>query len=322
MKKTKTFYIALASSLLVAISALVLGTIYDLQISKALADLSPNVYHSQNLFAIIFECVGENVLYVLLLCAFAILFFHFYKNPLKKNWLNISLLVALCLGSVLCSFYGLNKTLKYISLYTNFGLSGYVATTFGLATIFLVATLFAILIFYLFSRLKQETISKLTGFALAIIVVSALSNVIVQGSKYIFDRARYRAMVYEGYTNFEYYSQWFVINKSKFTATSLYAEEYFKSFPSGHACAAASIFLITLLPHYLEKFNTKNWKIALYFTAIIYTLAVAFSRVVGGAHFFTDVYIGAMVTVICVLIIKWLFVNKLRFLEQKHKKQN
>ena len=133
----------------------------------------------------------------------------------------------------------------------------------------------------------------------------------------IFDRARYRAMLFEGYTNFDYYTNWFTINTNKFSSVYSFAEDNFKSFPSGHTCAAASTFLLILLPYFYKKTDTKKWKSIFYSFAIIYTLLVAFARIVGGAHFFTDVFIGGMITVACVLIVKFFFTNKLKFLENK-----
>jgi len=320
MKKTKKFYITLAISLFLVVTTLVFGTIYDLQISNALADLTQGSYHSHNLFAIIFECAGEDVLYLILLCAFAILFFYFLKNPLKTKWINVSLLIVLCFASVICSFYGLNKTLEYISNYTNFGLGNFVESVLGKVAILGFSSVISLIIFFLFGRLKEETIISLSGFALAVLIVAGLSNAIVQGSKIIFDRTRYRAMVYEGYSNFEYYTNWFVINTNKFSSISAYAGDYFKSFPSGHTCAAASTFLLILLPDFYQKLNTKKWRITFYSVAIIYTIAMMFARVVGGAHFFTDVFIGGMVTVALVLIVKWFFVEKLKFLQKRNKK--
>ncbi|NCB48159.1 MAG: phosphatase PAP2 family protein [Clostridia bacterium] len=319
MKKTKKFYNSLAISLFLVVATLVVGTIFDLQISNALADLTVGKYHSENLFATIFECIGEDVLYLFLLCAFAILFFYFLRNPLKKSWINVSLLIILCVSSIICSFYGLNKTLNYISIYTDFGLDSFVANIFGKLAIIGFSISISILIFFIFGRLKKEMIVSLTGFALAVLIVAGISNGIVQGSKLIFDRTRYRAMIYEGYTNFEYYTNWFIINTNKFSSTSTFYSDFFKSFPSGHTCAAASTFLLILLPNFLQKVDTKKWKVFFYSFASIYTLIVALSRLIGGAHFFTDVFIGGMVTVASVLIVKWFFVEKLKFLQKKIK---
>jgi membrane-associated phospholipid phosphatase len=312
MKRTKKFYITLGISIFLTLAVLTVGTIFDLQISESLADLTAGQYYSQNLFAIICECVGEDVLYIILLCAFAIVFFYLSKFPISKKWLNITLKVLLVVASLICSFYALNKTLTYISNYTNFGLGDFVDSVVGKLAIAGFSAVVAGLILWAFSNVDGHTISSLTGWALAVLIVALVSNLIVQGSKIIFDRARYRAMVYEGYTDFEYYTKWFQINSNKFSSVSAYVSDYFKSFPSGHTCAAASTFLLILLPDFWQKVNTKGWKIFFYSFATIYTLTVAISRIIAGAHFFTDVFISGMVTVVCVLLIKLLFVKKFK----------
>ncbi len=317
MKKTKNFYITLAISLVILAIILVIGTIYDLQISQSLADLTAGRYLSQNLFAIIFESVGENILYLILLCALAVLFHYFYNEPLQKRWVHLIVLITICFMSGIISFYGLHKTIDYMAIYTDFGLNLYLESFWGIVSIIGFSCVFVMLVFFVFGKFKKRTIASLMGFALAVIIVAALSNAIVQGSKLIFDRARYRAMVYEGHTDFEYYTYWFQINNNKFASVSIFASDFFKSFPSGHTCAAASSFLLILLPDFLSKFNTKKWKSFLYSFAIVYTLAVALSRIVAGAHFFTDVFIGGMVTVILVLTIKLFFVEKLKNFSKK-----
>lgn len=316
MRKTRGLYITLTVSLSLLAIILVLGTIFDLQISQSLADLTVGKYLSENLFAIIFESIGENVLYLILLCAFAILFHYFYNFSLSKKWKNWFVLVTICVLSGIFSFYGLYKTMGYLATYTNFGLDIYLRGFWGIASIFGFSSVFVMIVFFIFGKLKKETITSLTGFALAVVIVAAISNGIVQGSKLIFDRARYRAMVYEGYTDFEYYTHWFQINSNKFASVSVFASDFFRSFPSGHTCAAASSFLIILLPEFSSKFNTKKWKIFLHFIATVYTLTVAISRIIAGAHFFMDVFVGGMTTIILVYIIKWFFVDKLKVFEK------
>ena len=243
---SKTKKIILFSSLaLVFIAITILGTIYDLQISKALADLQPGQYHSTNLFAIIGETIGENVLYVLLVSALCILFYYLHNNPLNKKWLNITLQIFICLISYVICFYCINKTCEYLATHTTFGLDEYLTSTLGLITILSISLIVNILAFLLFSKVSNENLQKLWKWALLVIVLAALSNGIVQGAKRIFDRTRYRAMVCVGDTEFQYFDYWFVFNSNKFSSISAYAEDFFKSFPSGHTCAAASLFFLT-----------------------------------------------------------------------------
>lgn len=307
---------------IVFISILILGTIYDLQISKALADLQPGQYHSSNLFAIIGETIGENILYVLLVTSLCILFYYLHKNPLNKNWLNITLKILICLISYIICFYCINKTCEYVATHTTFGLEEYLSSTLGLITILLVSLVVNILAFLLFSKISNENLQKLWKWALLVIILAALSNGIVQGAKRIFDRTRYRAMVYVGDTKFQYFDYWFVFNNNKFSSISAYAEDFFKSFPSGHTCAAASSFFLICLPLFLPQTNNKKWKSIFWIFAVIYTLLVALSRLIAGAHFFMDVFVGGGVTIVLTLIAYIYIKHKQKQKEQIETTQN
>lgn len=306
MSKTKKIVLWSSISGILLIMA-VLGTILDLQISKAVADLSTSNYLSKNLFAILGETFGENVLYVLLVSSLAIIFFYILKKPLSKKWLNICLLAFCAVASFIICFYCINKTLGYISEYTSFGLDQFLDSALGIIIVLLFSAGVDICAFLLFNKLSIETLSSLWKWAVFVIIVSALSNAIVQGAKHIFDRTRYRAMVYVGDTEFSFYTPWYQINTNKFNSISTFAEDFFKSFPSGHTCAASSTFVLVTLPTFLQKTNTKKWKICLWTTAIVYTLLVAFSRIVAGAHFFMDVFVGGLTTFVLTLVLQFLY---------------
>lgn len=70
--------------------------------------------------------------------------------------------------------------------------------------------------------------------------------------------------------------------------------EEFKSFPSGHAANAAIMILLGSLSLLDEKFKGK--KDLLFFIGFGFALVVAFSRIVAGAHFLSDVTIGILIT--------------------------
>lgn len=288
----------------------VLGTIFDLQISKAFASLTPGYYYSQNFFAMLGECFGEDVLYVLLISAFAILFFNFFKFKIcNKKWLNYGLMTFACLVSYAIAFYSFRKTLEYLSIYTDIGIKDYMSSAIGIITQIVMSFVICVVIFYLISKLNNDQLKSLFKWAIIVLVACLVSNAVVQISKRIFDRARYRAMISEGYTDFEYFTNWFIINTKKFESISSNASDYFKSFPSGHTCAATSLFLIVLLPNFLPKLNSKKIKIILWSTAIIYTFLVALSRIIAGAHFFMDTFIAVIVTLSSIFLTNHFLTN-------------
>ena len=299
--KTKKLLIISGVSITV-LTLLILGTIFDLQISKAVADLQPGQYHSKNLFAIIGETIGENILYVLLVSALCILFFYLKHNPLNKKWLNTLIQIGLCVVSFVVCFYCLHKTLEYVATHTLFGLDKFIESTLGLIVIILASIIVTILTFLLFSKVSKENLKNLWKWALLVLILAAASNLIVQTAKHIFDRTRFRAMVFVGDTDFQYYDHWFKFNQNKFDSISVYAEDFFKSFPSGHTCAAASSFFLILLPLFLPQTNNKKWKSIFWSSASVYTFLVALSRIVAGAHYFMDVFVGGGVCIILTLI--------------------
>lgn len=300
---TKTKKLLIISGVSIAVlTLLILGTIFDLQISKAVADLQPGQYHSKNLFAIIGETIGENILYVLLVSALCILFFYLKHNPLNKKWLNTLIQIGLCVVSFVVCFYCLHKTLEYVATHTLFGLDKFIESTLGLIVIILASIIVTILAFLLFTKVSNENLKNLWKWALLVLILAAASNLIVQTAKHIFDRTRFRAMVFVGDTDFQYYDHWFKFNQNKFDSISVYAEDFFKSFPSGHTCAAASSFFLILLPLFLPQTNNKKWKSILWSSASVYTFLVALSRIVAGAHYFMDVFVGGGVCIILTLI--------------------
>ena len=300
---TKIKKLLIISGVSIAIlTLLILGTIFDLQISKAVADLQPGQYHSKNLFAIIGETIGENILYVLLVSALCILFFYLKHNPLNKKWLNTLIQIGLCVVSFVVCFYCLHKTLEYVATHTLFGLDKFIESTLGLIVIILASIIVTILAFLLFSKVSKENLKNLWKWALLVLILAAASNLIVQTAKHIFDRTRFRAMVFVGDTDFQYYDHWFKFNQNKFDSISVYAEDFFKSFPSGHTCAAASSFFLILLPLFLPQTNNKKWKSIFWSSASVYTFLVALSRIIAGAHYFMDVFVGGGVCVILTLI--------------------
>ncbi len=310
MTKKTIFYITSGVIAILLLIGLILGTIYDLQISKTLSSLEVGNYYSTNKFAIIGESVGEDILYLLLDISFAIVFCYLIKKPLKNKYLNYAtLILSFIIGGIII-FYGLNKTLNYFTLHQLISFGLFLQTVWGKVCIVGSSILIHVVIFLLISLIKEENLKELFGWAVAVILISLVTNAIVQGSKLIFDRTRFRAMIYEGQTNFENFTPWYVINTNKFASTSQYYGDYFESFPSGHTCAAASSFLLLLLPCFYKKSNNYGFKTFAIVFSVLYTGAVALSRIIAGAHFFTDVYISILVNLVVIFIAKVFIIDK------------
>ena len=305
----KTKRIVFISSFAVGFLALLLiGTFLDLQISQSLCVLSEGEYLSTNAFVLFFEAIGENVLYLLLGCAVAIIFF--YLNNIANNKLKITLKVVFFIIGLLVWFYSTQKVMEYLAEYM--GSTPYLKNIHVVAIEIVVSLLINTLIILAFKNCKQETINALFKWAIVVIVSAIIANGIVQGIKLFWGRMRYRAMNLIGDTSG--FTPWYSINgKPALTDEQLLlglTSDSFKSFPSGHTCAAASLFCLICLPSVLDKYSNKTSKILCWTIPTVYTIIVALTRIMCGAHFFTDVLIGGSVCFITTYLLKWLIIDK------------
>ena len=118
--------------------------------------------------------------------------------------------------------------------------------------------------------------------------------------KAIFHRPRYRTLsLYEGIA---YHNWWQRCSNYKdlMTQYDLLSEE-FKSFPSGHA-GASMVFVLgaCFLPLLDKKYEKLG--ICLFYAGFAWVLLVAFTRILVGAHFLSDVSMGGILTSVCMLI--------------------
>lgn len=72
------------------------------------------------------------------------------------------------------------------------------------------------------------------------------------------------------------------------------------SFPSGHSTAAFTLYFC------LALFSANKW---MKFVFFLLALSVSYSRVYLSQHFFEDIYAGALIGVLCVILIYSLLIN-------------
>ncbi len=282
----------LTSVALLYITAIILGSFFDLQISQALCDLEFGEYYSSNAFGVVFEVVGELPVYILAGVCFVILFLAI--NPKKKAWDVVAktVLTILSIGAFFLVWF---KGYTYIMRHIRGGEFNLQTHMLGLFVLF--GAVLSYLTYFFMKKLKPQTIKKLMTFAILSLAVIALSNAITQGIKPIIDRTRFRAMKFVGDTEFSNFSQWYQINKNTFDIGGI-GSDAFKSFPSGHTTSAASLICLLFLFPLFPGLNSKKNKLIVYPIIILWTALVAISRIVVGAHFFTDVVFGSLFTVL------------------------
>lgn len=99
-----------------------------------------------------------------------------------------------------------------------------------------------------------------------------------------------------------YFMPWWIAGselKDTLTAAGVAAEE-FKSFPSGHTANASALMLLCLLPMLRQKRAAKQT--LMFLIGFFWTVLVAVSRIIMGAHYLTDTIVGFAVGLIVLIL--------------------
>ena len=307
--KTLKTLLPIGIATLVFLALLWVATLYDLQISEAIASLNDKKYISSNLFGRFFETFGEDPVYIISAIG---LCFVFYALPkfIKNEKLLLTAKILLVIVIVGDYSYMAKKIIGYLSEhYESITLDGVkkyaVSVVFGLV--------FTAITLILTSKVKDEKITGLCVWGVIVALTFALSQGVVQGIKPFVGRMRYRAIYVlneNGLSDLAKFTKWYVWNgKGTLTEEMLnlgLGKDVFKSFPSGHTCGGAMVFTLAFLPEFLGFSEDKLKK----FTVIIWTLATAFtvvlaySRILMGAHYLSDVLFGGYIAFISAMISK------------------
>ena len=132
----------------------------------------------------------------------------------------------------------------------------------------------------------RRTVIRIAAVFLLVIFADIL---VVNLIKIPWGRARMRLVASDSRA---YFMPWWQAGtglRDTLVAAGVAADE-FKSFPSGHTANASSLMLLCLLPQLPPKLADKqNF---LFFIAFAWTVLVAVSRIVMGAHYLTDTTVG------------------------------
>ncbi len=147
---------------------------------------------------------------------------------------------------------------------------------------------------------KEEILRAAFAFFLVIALQMALINLI----KIPWGRARMRLIATDDRAYFTPWYQPGTGEKEMLMAEGVAAEE-FKSFPSGHTGHGVMLMLFGLLPSLCvsDEKKKKAYARAFVWLGFAWTLLVAFSRMIMGAHFLTDTMAGFAISFACVWIV-------------------
>lgn len=313
MNRKKKVIISVVLFVVIFGGLLLTATFFDLDVSmiltkKALAD---HTYYTNDPFGALFETVGSIPIYFMLGFAFHILFWYAYKN--FKGFKEYAVLIFTTVASVVAYYITAQDTLDYIKKHL-----GVKSDEMYLSLIYLffaiVGTLAGLFVVRNFS---DESIKKLGRFAVATLVLCAVPAILINLIiKEPVGRIRFRAMnMYPDNPDYGFakFARWYEVN-GQWLSDDVKRELFgtadaLKSFPSGHTSSAGAVYGLTMLIDALG-IKDKKKRAFLWIFPIVFTGTVAVSRIVVGAHFFSDVLVGGTISFVTMIIVREIFICK------------
>ena len=297
MKKRLHLWIALG----ILVVGLVLGSFFDLQINQAL-------FNKTNVFGLIVSSFGMIPGYGALSFIGGALVAVTYKDEKFPKWAKVIFaVVALALYGT--SVYFLGKDVFSVNGFEN-------PSIYWLGFVIMGVIMVPVCYFgYRLGKLNENPKMWIILFILAGVIFMALVPGVTL-FKSIMHRPRYRIAIYEGYVNFHNWWEPYKDYKDIIAMSGGYlTKEEFKSFPSGHAGASmCGIILLTTMP--LLNKQWMKYQTLFFYIAFGWGLVVMFARMLVGAHFLSDVCVGALLTVVFYYIGNEIIVRKLLPIEE------
>ena len=278
---TKTRKIIYGISLGLAAVLLVLGVFFDKSLSNAM-------YQPSNVFAKVMESGGIFPPFLFVAAMFTVLFYLVREEDRFSSVKRILTAAGVVLAYV---FYGFMATERIFS-----------SLLFRLLTGVGTAAVLSPLTFLVFRGKARSTLKRLAIFLIFASMVSVISALLVNVMKFFWGRPRFREMMYEGDYDLLAFTPWYKIN-----GFSLHGHH---SFPSGHTASAANLLALCALPEVFSEAEGHHKTVA--FVVAIYIFAMAYSRIVLGAHFLSDVTGGFLIGFITYAIARYLYFDKSR----------
>lgn len=301
MKKLRLhLYIFLALFLIL----LFLGSLFDLQLSES-------IFSSKNGFGLWISALGTIPGYGMFAFMGGGLLFCALKQN-EKKWFKICLIAL----SVLAYIAGL-----YFSGREWFSVNGFnISNLYWLGFVINAPIMCGL---YFLGYFLNKKVDEPRLWILYFILILGMAVALVPGVtllKIIFHRPRYRSIVL--YDDMFYHNWWEPCHNYK-TLLGKYAaltKEEFKSFPSGHAGGTfVFLFVVCYLPFFGKKVG--RYQIPLMYAGVVWTLLVCFSRILLGAHFLSDVSMGALLSIICLIVCNEIIIHNKACIEMLEKAQ-
>ena len=268
MADKRKHIVAVAGLLVLFGGLLALATVFDLQVSFALAapNLAEGRYFSTSFLCNLVEVVAMAPIWGFATFAACILTVFFHHRAGVARYLSILFFgLSVFTGSSL-----LRDMMKYLLQILDRETVMKQAWFKALMAAF--GLLVTVLVLALAGKWIQAHMRQLLPFALAV-ACSCCCFLFVELIKNPVGRMRFRAMHYIG--DYSYFTPWYRVSDARAQLGSLgFDRDYFKSFPSGHTFSGSMACLVMLLPDLFGSLQTGKRKALSYAIPIAYTVTV------------------------------------------------
>lgn len=326
--KSKTI-IGICLFVVIFVALMLVASFCDFDISKIMTkgSLDEGEYISHGFYAVAGEVFGTSPIYIVAALCMGIMFWFCLRIIPKKPLAIIGAVVAGVLAVVAWWFF-MKDIVGYLFEHAATKSGAYAGDVyefrhaFGVRLVEVFAALvIAGLTVFAFKGIKEEHLKKLAWLVLAVIVATAVAQLLIMLIKGPVGRMRFRAinsnvgktLIDDGLV--AGYTPWYKSNGQPsadiialFTAKWPGAGDAFKSFPSGHTCAAATSYALIMLPYTIKFKREKLAKVLCWLCPIVITGLVATARIVAGAHYMSDVTFGGTLAFVCMMITMEIFV--------------
>lgn len=278
----KKYLFGLISIAFIALILMIVGTIYDQQISNKIVE-------NESIFGIIFTIIGQiPALTIAIFFASYLLFLPNIKN--KKVFILVKAFAILSILLITVCEYDSGKDYAESSIFT---ISETLLKILDLLFVVLLNTAVVILTYFFKDRFDREKTICYAVLVLCIVYIVAGGTECI---KYLFSRPR-PWLVHQ---NVEGFREWYQLRP----LYALTTNHDSKSFISGHAsnsCCLLSVFPIFIS---LTSFQEKKYAFVVSFcVSLMFTTATTVSRLVIGAHYLTDLAGGLLCSTIVQIVV-------------------
>ncbi len=268
--------------ILIVSAICVIGIIFGSLFDWKLANL---VYNPNSGLGSFFETFGESIAYAMIPLG-GVLIFKALIQQKERKWKALGIAV-LVLANLACIYF-LGDSFTFA--HNDYGRRLNTVPSYLVATI--LSLLFTLLFYWVIRN--DASSSYLLQAGIIILMARFIQFVLMHGLKVLAARPRYRFLVNPNLnTDDEIFRQWW-----EFHFRGLSISDNYKSWPSGHCATAAQLLLLPLL-YPVRKGQRKNGRTRLFVFSLAVDLLIAYSRMVYGAHFLSDVSFGLLVGSLC-----------------------